>query len=176
MGARLASAVMAFILLSLPGCARRAPEPVQAGPHNVSVLTPAGWEHLDHAHWQLFRHGEAQITLADFGPSVLDSLAPRADSAALVRQRVLESFEDHSRREVGRQSHRTIGGADWLVIETRDRLTHLAVRKCAVADDAGELLLLRIDHGDDAFTARAFDDILESLSLVPTVQASRAAR
>ncbi len=170
MPSRAELAAIAFIAatsLSAFGCALGTSQAIQVGAHRVRLLTPAGWEHLDHGRWQIFRRGEMQITLADFGPAVLDSLAPRADSAAFVLERVLDSSDPSRRREIKRQAHRMVDGVDWLEVETWDRVSHLSVRKLAVADDAGELLLLRMERGSAAVMAEAYETILSSIVMLP---------
>ncbi len=53
------------------GCAKKeSPVPtIEVGHVRVQLQTPAGWEHLDHGRQQLFRKGEAEVSLSDLGPS-----------------------------------------------------------------------------------------------------------
>lgn len=161
------AAPIAVTALAGLGCSLGTSQSVEVGSHRVRLLTPAGWERLDHGSWQIFRRGEAQITLADLGPSVIDSLAPRADSAAAVLRRVLGASEDTTRREIHRSIHRVVGDSDWLEVETWDRTTHLGARKLAIQDHLGGLLVLREDGSAGAATSRAYETILDSLVLMP---------
>jgi hypothetical protein len=48
---------------------------VMVGRNPVRFVLPRGWEHLDHGREQLFRTGEAQISLADHGPVTREAVA-----------------------------------------------------------------------------------------------------
>ncbi|MGH7741812.1 MAG: hypothetical protein ACRENS_07310 [Candidatus Eiseniibacteriota bacterium] len=63
-------------------CSRTAaPQAVRIGHHNVSLSPPRGWEHLDHGREQLFRNGETELALEDFGPIAPDGLANEVSAA-----------------------------------------------------------------------------------------------
>lgn len=51
------------------------PTTVQVGHHPLRLVTPRGWEHLDHGHEQLFRNGEAALRLTDLGVGAREGLA-----------------------------------------------------------------------------------------------------
>jgi hypothetical protein len=44
-------------------------------------VLPRGWEHLDHGRQQLFRNGEAQISLVDLGSATRDAMVSELRSA-----------------------------------------------------------------------------------------------
>ena len=51
-------------------CAREQPQTLrlQVGRHRLRLVSPRGWEHLDHGRQQLFRNGESELLLEDLGP------------------------------------------------------------------------------------------------------------
>ena len=69
---------LALILVMVvgPGCSagRTKPQTVEEGHHRVTFVLPEGWEHLDHGRQQLFRNGEAQISLVDLGPGTREGM------------------------------------------------------------------------------------------------------
>lgn len=78
------SAGPALALALLCGCAgpRAARlQDVTVGHHRVRFHLPGSWEHLDHGREQLFRLGEAQMTLADLGPATADGMASELEHA-----------------------------------------------------------------------------------------------
>src|SRR5207247_915080 len=73
----LASCVLAGSACSRDA-AQDASRPLQVGRHRLRLVPPRGWEHLDHGRQQLFRSGEAELSLEDYGPAT-----PRGLAAAL---------------------------------------------------------------------------------------------
>jgi hypothetical protein len=60
---------------TLAACARQVPsQKVRVGHLELKLSAPRGWEHLDHGRQQLFRNGEAEIALEDFGPVTPEGL------------------------------------------------------------------------------------------------------
>jgi len=57
-----------------PGCSAEKTRTVEVGHHRVTFVLPEAWEHLDHGRQQLFRHGEAQISLVDLGPGTREGM------------------------------------------------------------------------------------------------------
>ena len=70
-------ALLALAVATGAGCgAPLAPrQTAMVGRNPVRFATPAGWEHLDHGREQLFRRGEAQVSLADHGPVSREAVA-----------------------------------------------------------------------------------------------------
>src|SRR5215471_11661688 len=78
------SVVCAVALAIVCGCAAPRAGRVQetdVGHHHVRFALPAHWEHLDHGRAQLFRSGEAQLTLADLGPVSADAMVRELERA-----------------------------------------------------------------------------------------------
>ena len=98
--------------------------------------------------------------LTDFPP---ESLAAYA----------LDRSGDMRRREVGSQERRTIHGAEWTVVETWDRVTHLYRSRLASFDNGGYLLALRIEGGPIEVTGPIFDALLSSIEIVPDAGPAR---
>jgi hypothetical protein len=48
---------------------------LEVGRHHLRLVPPAGWEHLDHGRQQLFRLGEVEILLEDYGPATREGLS-----------------------------------------------------------------------------------------------------
>jgi len=101
---RIAVAIAAGLLAGCaPGARRESPRTVQVGHHQVKLVPPPGWEHLDHGRQQLFRSAEAEVMLEDFGPATPKGLATELREAekllhagrrsdALARVRVLHGL------------------------------------------------------------------------------------
>lgn len=74
----------ALALAIVCGCAPPRTGPVQeanVGQHHVRFAVPGHWEHLDHGRAQLFRNGEAQLTLIDLGPVSAEAMVSRLEGA-----------------------------------------------------------------------------------------------
>ena len=80
---RRTEALLALTLVA--GCARReASVETVVGHHRVRFVLPKGCEHLDHGREQLFRFGEAQLTLVDLGPVTGDAMSRELERAREV--------------------------------------------------------------------------------------------
>jgi len=77
------SAACPLALAMASGCAAPHGELREAnvGHHHVRFALPAHWEHLDHGRAQLFRNGEAQLTLADLGPVSVEAMVHELERA-----------------------------------------------------------------------------------------------
>ena len=64
-----------------PAPAGKSTEAVLVGRHHVWLAVPKGWERLDHGRQQLFRNGEAQISLVDLGPATRAGMVSELQSA-----------------------------------------------------------------------------------------------
>jgi hypothetical protein len=61
--------------LAAAGCSKPpASRAVQVGRHHLRLTIPPGWEHLDHGRQHLFRVGETELLLEDFGPATREGL------------------------------------------------------------------------------------------------------
>ena len=81
---RTDAAAAAAALVLAWGCAggsHGAVREVQVGHHHVAFVLPRGWEHIDHGRVQLFRLGEAQLSLVDLGPVTAETMASDLDRA-----------------------------------------------------------------------------------------------
>ena len=78
----VALAVLASLALG-PACAKERNQPlaVRVGHHDLRLVTPRGWEHLDHGRQQLFRNGETELMLEDLGPATPIGLASELRAA-----------------------------------------------------------------------------------------------
>jgi hypothetical protein len=64
-----------LVLVGVAGCAKTRVETVaDVGHHRIRFVLPKGWEHLDHGRQQLFRFGEAQVSLVDMGPATREAM------------------------------------------------------------------------------------------------------
>ena len=65
---RFALAILASVALG-PACSsnkeRDEPLAVRVGHHDLTLVTPRGWERLDHGRQQLFRNGETELLLSE---------------------------------------------------------------------------------------------------------------
>jgi hypothetical protein len=100
--ARRLGVFLALAALVAAACARDASQVVEVGSHRVRLVTPAGWEHLDHGRQQLFRRADAEIVLEDGGP-----VTPRGLSRALA---AAETLWLAGRREDAVARVRELGG------------------------------------------------------------------
>lgn len=79
--ARMTFACAFALSLALAGCVRTVVREVRVGPHLVRLQTPAGWQRFDHGRQQLFRRGEAQVSLEDVGPLGPEGIQRELESA-----------------------------------------------------------------------------------------------
>jgi hypothetical protein len=110
-------AALAIALALACGCAgcgkAGSGQEATVGHHRVRFQLPKAWERLDHGREQLFRLGEAQLTLVDLGPATADAMAGELERAralwlagrrldAFARVRELRSpalrYASHERR------------------------------------------------------------------------------
>jgi hypothetical protein len=54
---------------------------LDVGRHHVRLVVPVGWEHLDHGREQLFRNGETELRLTDYGAATPAALADEVRNA-----------------------------------------------------------------------------------------------
>jgi len=238
---RLALVAAIAACLTAPACSRREPQTVLVGRHELRLVTPRGWEHLDHGRQQLFRVGESELALEDLGPATPEGLTNelreaeqllhdgrRADALARVRtlhglpislspwqaradfwspwtdvtynpdiaddatlgralehlirnagalpavsmdqlvEHVLTQSHQGSRREIARKEARDVHGADWVAIETWDRVSHMNRQRLACLEAEGYLLTLSTRRGQLEVTGAAFDSLLASIELSPS--------
>ena len=238
-------AARGLLLLGLclsAGCSRVQKQTleVEVGHHAVQLVTPVGWEHLDHGRQQLFRHGEIQVSLTDLGIATQEGLlrdlrqaqalwragrtadatarvfeirgpmfqgnAPgggpdfwrpwndaiyRTDAGAnaatgaaftsliegaaklpevtedRLREYVIASSMDIRRREIRRQTRRTIHGSEWMDVETWDPVSHLYPLRLAWTQSGGYLLVVAVDRGPLEQAGAAFEALLTSIEIKP---------
>ncbi len=92
---RARGAVLILAVL-LPAACTPAPEPrhpvrFTVGLHDISLLEPEGWEHLDHGLEHRFHKGRNSISVADIGPVTRDGYLREMNRAlALFREERLE--------------------------------------------------------------------------------------
>lgn len=161
------SRLVALALLALAGGCSERPETLMVGVHPLSVIVPAGWEHLDHGREQLLRNGQAQIAIIDLGLvtvsgyiSVVEqsmALAERGDVqgaherlSGLVMPRAKggtfaeqEEFRMLWRYMISAHDDRTWGeleGAYFDVLDALDEFPELEVQ------DLTQRALVRLDH------------------------------
>lgn len=84
-----------LVLAGASSCAGPQPETVEIGHHRVRLVTPNGWERLDHGRQQLFRFGEAQVSLVDLGPGTREAMVKelRAAQSLWRRGRRQDAFQ-----------------------------------------------------------------------------------
>jgi len=78
---RLLRVAAALLLSCGPGCSSVKTQTAVVGHHRVRFVLPQGWEHLDHGRQQLFRLGEAQVSLVDLGPATRDAMVRELEAA-----------------------------------------------------------------------------------------------
>ncbi len=161
---RRADRILPLLLAALAtggACARPAPvvERMEIGRHRVRLVTPRGWEHLDHGRAQLFRNGEWELRLEDLGPAT----TTHEDLAGELLMR----SGDTDRREIARRDSVTVHGVAWVRLETWSRVSHLEVRRTAFTVADSSLLALTSERGPDEQTGGAFDSLLASLEIEP---------
>ena len=164
---RRTSVACAVALAIVCGCARPHTGPVQeatVGHHHVRFILPARWEHLDHGHVQLFRNGEAQLTLADLGPASADTLRRMPD---LLYQVVADRLVEAHGLEIAARERRSVNGHDWAVYELWNQVSHEGRVHVAFTVDEGNLLALTTDRGLDQQLAPAFTSLFASLEISP---------
>lgn len=237
---RAARGVLALSLCLGASCSRAERQTLEVGNHHLQIVTPEGWEHLDHGRQQLFRRGEIQLSLVDLGIATQEALlrelrraeslwragrtadaiarvhgirgpmfqsgAPgqgwdfwkpwndaiyRTDPGAAAavgeaftaliegaaglpevteqrrREYVITSSMDVRRREIGRETRRTIRGADWVDVETWDRASRLDPLRLAWTQSGGSLLVLAVDRGRLEEADAVFEALLTSIRLMP---------
>ena len=109
----------------------------------------------------------ASIALA-FDELIVGTRALPDTSAEAVAAYALDLLSDMRRREIARQGHRAVHGADWTLVQTWDRVSHLGVSRLACLDNRGYLLALRIERGPIESTGPVFEDLLSSIEVEPS--------
>lgn len=164
---RCRKAAIAFVaasLLALGACSRSPEKDLQVGHFHLRLVVPDGWEHLDHGREQIFRNGETRMSLAEFAAPLSEGAAPPApDSLAVL---LFEQVFAERRLELYRRERRTIRGADWILLDAWDRVTHTNHTRLACVEGGGYLLVLRIDRGPVEQANAAFEGLLESIQFV----------
>ena len=94
-----------------------------------------------------------------------DALPPIPD--ARIVEYVLGQLPGADRREVAHSDSLKIHGADWLSIETWNRVSHMDRQKVAFLDVDGYLLLLTSRRGPIEQSGAAFDSLLGSIEVLP---------
>ena len=152
-------------LLSAGGCSRSAEKELVVGPHHLRLVAPSGWEHLDHGRVQIFRHGEVRISLADLAPAAREGLSSLTPDSMAVR--LFEQSFDARRMELVTRERRAIHGTEWTVLDAWDRATHLNRTWLAFVNERGNVLVLQIDRGPMEAAGSAFEQLLESIEIIP---------
>ncbi len=104
--------------------------------------------------------------------SGLDSLVAGAARLPNATPEEMATYALHrttrtSRREVAHEVRRTVGGAEWVVVDTWNQVTHLDRTRLACLDDGGYLLALGIERGPIEHAGPVFDALLGSLEVAP---------
>ncbi|MBD3868549.1 MAG: hypothetical protein IFK94_10540 [Acidobacteria bacterium] len=95
---RATVAVLVLLLTTACNPAPEPPQPVQftVGLHNISLMEPEGWEHLDHGLEHRFHKELNSISVADIGPVTGDGYIREMNHAlALFREERLEDASAH---------------------------------------------------------------------------------
>lgn len=150
------------------GCKAQPPAEWVVGGHQIRLVAPVGWEHVDHGRQQVFRRAEMELVLEDFGPTVAGKRSLGPDSARVVLLRALASDGNPNRREIASVEQVVLHGAAWTRVKTWDRVTHHDARLYAVIDRAGRLLVLRSASDTRDPSATAFQSLLSSIEIVST--------
>ena len=98
MSPRATVAVLVLLLTTACSPAPEPPQPVRftVGLHDISLLEPKGWEHLDHGLEHRFHKNLNSISVADNGPVTRDGYLREINHAlALFRQERLEDASAH---------------------------------------------------------------------------------
>jgi hypothetical protein len=85
----------------------------------------------------------------------------------------LRMSEDMRRREIASLEHRKIHGAEWTVVETWDRVSHLYRSRLASLDNGGRLLALRTEGGTIGLVGPVFEALLSSIEIAPEADSAR---
>ena len=155
---------LAASLLALGACSRSPEKDLQVGHFHLRLVPPDGWEHLDHGREQIFREGETRISLAEFAPASSEGTEPVApDSMAVL---LFEQVFDARRLELYKRERRTVHGAEWIVLDAWNRVTHSNHTRLACVERGGYLLVLRIDRGPIEQADPVFEQLLGSIEFI----------
>jgi hypothetical protein len=102
------------------------------------------------------------------GTAALNSVTPEQTS-----EYVLMFDSANQRREIGHRDLVKIHGAEWTVIETWDRVSHMNRARVAFLVSDGYLLVLATNRGLFEQTAPRFDELLHSFEVTPLPPAPR---
>ena len=103
-----------------------------------------------------------------------DALVPRSGEQR-ISDALIQMGEDE-RRTIASRMVRRIGDHEVTVVVTWYRIDHSSLRRFAIVDDAGYLLVLRTDQGPP-LAEGAFDDVLRTLRVTrPAAQSAPAER
>lgn len=118
-------------------------------------------------------HADSAAVVAAFESLIAGTgMFPPVSRESMIEY-VLTSISNDQRREIGHRDRRKIHGADWTVVETWDRVSHLYRSRVAFVDDRGYLLVLAFDHGLFEPAAPAFEALLTSLEVTPDTTLAR---
>ena len=86
--------LLASLLGAVSACSSDRAVTVQVGRHELRLVPPRGWEHLDHGRVHLFRNGETELALTDVGPATTTALVEELREAEALWQagRRLDAF------------------------------------------------------------------------------------
>ena len=91
---------------------------------------------------------------------------PEPSTASLLQYSLERAF-DMRRMEIARRENKSIHGAEWIVVEVWDRVSHLWKLRLACVEKDGYLLSLSTQMGQFDLAAPAFDALLASIEVLP---------
>jgi hypothetical protein len=89
------------------------------------------------------------------------------DSPQAMARFALDKTSNPERHEISRQSRRLLNDANWVDIETWDRVTHLDRRRLALRENGGYLLVLYIERDPLQVANPVFEEVLVSIQTLP---------
>jgi len=112
-------------------------------------------------------------TIAAAFAALMDGTATFAElSAESLIEPVVARCVDMARREIARREGRSIHGADWIEIETWDRVSHLSRSRLACTESGGNLLVLSMERGPLESSVAEFEALLASIEIAPAEAAA----
>ncbi len=150
-----------FLVLLMTGCGEPEPVPLQVGAHDITVIFPSDWEHLDYGQQHQWRQDFQRIAIQDY-----DRLGSKIE---LAIERAMIKLREDGRREVASRDTMQVSGRDARMIDTWDHVSHQYRKRYLFVLNQKKLLVLYTMQGRFELMEPAFTEMANSLAIVDTL-------
>lgn len=150
-----------FPTLLLVACDKPEPVPMQVGDHEITLLFPQDWEHINYGDRHQFRRDQERISIEDMG---------RKGHLDLAIARAMVILREDGRREEASRDTLEISGRPAMLIDTWDHLSHDYRKRYLFALNEKSLLVVYTLSGQYEKMEPAFTELIGSIAFVDTVE------